>query len=63
MALSPELKNKTKKELIRMLAQLRLELREPRFKVATRELKDVRRVRKIRKKIAHILTLINMKKE
>jgi ribosomal protein L29 len=41
----------------------REELRELRFKVSEKQLKDVRSIREIKKAIAQILTLINQKRE
>ncbi len=56
-----EFKNKPKKELERMLLEYREKLRDLRFKASNRQLKDVRSIRKIKKDIARILTLINKK--
>lgn len=58
-----ELKTKTEKELKQILDQSRDKLRELRFKDANKQLKDVREIREIKKTIARILTLINVKKQ
>lgn len=54
-----ELKNKNLAELNKLLAERRDKLRDSRFKVANRQLKDVRSIRKLKKEIAGIITLIN----
>jgi len=54
-----ELREKTKGELQKLLASLREKLRQLRFRVASKQLKDVREVRETRKMIARILTIIN----
>ena len=53
-----ELRDKTAVELERMLAQARNRLRELRFKVAAKQLADVREIRETRKLVAQIMTLI-----
>ncbi len=58
-----ELKNKTEKDLHSLLADSRNKLRELRFKDANKQLKDVRAIRKIRKTISQILTLLNSNKK
>lgn len=57
-----ELKNKSVKDLEEMLVEKRSKLRDSRFGVNSAQLKNVRDVRKTRKDIAQILTLINSKK-
>jgi large subunit ribosomal protein L29 len=52
-----ELREKTDIELDRMLAEHRNKVRDLRFKVAARQLTDVREIRETRKAIAQILTL------
>lgn len=52
-----ELREKSDQELDRMLAELRDKVREMRFKIAARQLGDVREVREARQAIARILTL------
>lgn len=54
-----ELKNKKKSELHLSLAESREKMRELRFKDASRQLKDVRAIREIKKDIAKILTMLN----
>ncbi|MBI4812504.1 50S ribosomal protein L29 [Candidatus Falkowbacteria bacterium] len=56
-----ELKNKKDNELQKMLAESREKLRDLRFKVASKQHKDVREVRKVKILIARILTLLNKK--
>lgn len=56
-----DIKNKPEKELHDLLSEKRDELRELRFKVNERQLKDVRSVRKVKKSIAQILTLLKTK--
>ena len=53
-----ELREKTKKELNTLLNSQRERLRELRFKVASKQLKNVREIREIKKTIARILTLL-----
>jgi large subunit ribosomal protein L29 len=57
-----ELKKKDEKDLHKSLAELRDKLRELRFKDANKQLKNIREIRVIKKTIAKILTLLNIKK-
>lgn len=57
-----EIKNKTEKELHKLLAEGRDRLRELRFKDANKQLKDVKSIKKLRTEIAQILTVFNEKK-
>ncbi|MFA5318293.1 MAG: 50S ribosomal protein L29 [Patescibacteria group bacterium] len=57
-----ELKNKSIKELHKLLADNRNRLRELRFKDGAKQLKNVRDIRNLKKEIAQILTLLNNKK-
>ncbi|MDP2692476.1 MAG: 50S ribosomal protein L29 [bacterium] len=57
-----ELKNKSVKDLEEMLVEKRSKLRDLRFGVSSAQLKNVRDVRKYKRDIAQILTLINSKK-
>ena len=57
-----ELKLKSENELHRLLAELRNQIRELRFKDASKQLKDVREIREKRVTVANILTLLNAKK-
>ena len=52
-----ELKEKSDIELDRLLSELRNRVRDLRFKVASRQLNDVREIREARKAVAQILTL------
>lgn len=56
-----ELKNKSEKELHDLLAETREDLRELKFKALENQLKNVRGIRKARKAVAQILTLLNTK--
>jgi len=52
-----ELREKQDNELDRMLAESRDKVRNLRFKVAARQLADVREIREARKTIAQVLTV------
>ena len=52
-----ELREKSATELERMLIQQRDKIRDARFKIAARQLTNVRDIREARKLIAQILTL------
>ena len=54
-----ELKKKSIGELHKVLAESREKLRDLRFKDASKQLKDVRQIRKIRTVIAQVITLLN----
>ncbi len=56
-----EIRKKTNKELHKLLAEQRNELREVRFKVASRQVKDYKKVDKIKKGISQILTIMKEK--
>jgi ribosomal protein L29 len=58
-----DLKKKSEKELQELLASGRERLRVARFKDANKQLKDTREIRREKKSIAQILTLINAKKK
>jgi large subunit ribosomal protein L29 len=58
-----ELKKKTKAELQKMLIDSRDKLREMKFKDANRQLKNIREIRKLKREIARILTLLNQEKK
>jgi large subunit ribosomal protein L29 len=58
-----ELKTKSEAELHRLLAESREQVRELRFKDASRQLKDVREIREVKKLIAQILTLLHLPKQ
>jgi large subunit ribosomal protein L29 len=57
-----ELKLKSEAELNRLLVSNREKLRDSRFKVSQNQLKNIREIRNIRKKIAQILTILKQKK-
>ncbi|MBI4268368.1 50S ribosomal protein L29 [Candidatus Uhrbacteria bacterium] len=57
-----ELREKTEKELHDLLQSSRDMLRHLRFRIASKEEKDVREMRETRKTIARILTLLSAKK-
>jgi ribosomal protein L29 len=56
-----ELKVKSLMELQKLLAKERENLRAGRFSVSAKQLKDIRSIRKIKRLIAQILTIINQK--
>lgn len=58
-----ELKLKSIPELHKMLAEKRDNLRDLRFKDASKQLKKVTDIRVVRTTISRILTLLNTKKE
>ncbi len=57
-----DFKQKSVKDLQVLLLEKREVLRELRFKVSEKQLKDVRTIREVKKEIAQILTLINQKR-
>lgn len=57
-----ELKTKSDKELEEILNKAREDLQSLKFKVASRQLKDVREIRNVKKMIAQILTLKKQRK-
>jgi len=57
-----ELKNKSEKELHGTLSEKREELRGLRFEASENQLKNVKKISKIKKDIARVLTFINSKK-
>jgi len=56
-----ELRQKTISELQRLLAEEREKLRKLRFDLAFKKLKNVSEIKKVKKNIARILTLLNIK--
>jgi large subunit ribosomal protein L29 len=54
-----ELRQKPKNELQRLLQEDREKLRQLRFDLSAGKVKNVREIRKIKKDIARILTLLN----
>ena len=57
-----ELKNKSEKELQKLLEDWRNHLRDLRFKASSDQLKNVREIRQTRKNIAQVLFLLGGKK-
>lgn len=58
-----EIIKKTDSELHNLLAQTRNKLRELRFKDASKQLKNVREIRVLKKTVSGILTFLNKKKK
>ncbi len=58
-----ELQKKNEGDLQALLAKEREKLRVERFRDANKQLKNVRELRNLKKEIARILTLINVKKK
>lgn len=58
-----ELKTKSDKELGAMLGKSREDLENFKFKVASRQMKDVREIRVVKKLISQILTLQEERKK
>ncbi len=58
-----ELRLKSDNELKTLLKESREKLREMRFKVAQRQLKNVRDVRKTKKLIAQVLTILRERRK
>lgn len=58
-----DLRKKSEKELRLLLSENREKVRDLRFKLASRQLKDVRSLRKLKRQIAQVLTLLNQKKK
>ncbi len=58
-----ELREKTEKELHLLLKEGREALQALRFRIAVKELKDVREVREKRQVVSRILTLLKEKKK
>lgn len=56
-----ELREKDKKELGELLIENREKLRDLRFKVVSKQFKNIKEIGKIRKLIAQILTIIKAK--
>ena len=56
-----ELQNLGKEELMRQLASLREQVRDLSFKIHSREVKNSHTLKVIKKDIARILTVVNLK--
>ncbi len=59
----PLLRKKPKSELQRMLSDSQEKLRKLRFDLASGKVKNIREIRRIRKNIARILTILREKKD
>lgn len=57
-----ELKNKTEQELQALLAKFREEMRDQRFAISARQLKNHQALKKTKKVVARILTVLTDKK-
>ena len=57
-----EIRQKSKKDLERILQENREKLRQLRFNLASGKVKNVREIRQIKKDIARILTILCQKK-
>ena len=58
-----ELKNKSAKELQKILADSQHSLRELRFKISSDQLKNIREIRAVKRTVAKVLFLLNSKRE
>ena len=58
-----ELLQKTDKELLKLAQDLRSEVRDFRFKIATRQNTKVRNLRNVKKDLARVLTILNAKRK
>jgi large subunit ribosomal protein L29 len=58
-----ELKDKKTSDLHKLLAEHRDQIRQLRFKDAVNQLKDVRKIRKTKKTVARISTLLNQREK
>ena len=57
-----ELRDKTKEELKKLFSENKEKLRDLRFKVTSKQFKNVREMRKVKKLIAQALTILQEKK-
>ena len=57
-----ELENRTPNDLQQVLKDSRQKLQELRFKVASKQLKNIREIRSVRQTIAHILTILQRRR-
>lgn len=58
-----ELRAKTKKELQKLLSENRDRLRQLRFELSQGKVKNVREIRRVKRDIARMLTIINEKEK
>ena len=56
-----EIRKKSHEELLKTVAELRSTVRELRFRIANKEIKNHQQLRQVRKDIAKILTELNAK--
>lgn len=56
-----ELQKKTEKDLMKYVADSRAKLQQLRFDLPGGKVKNVREIRKLRREIARVLTLLNQK--
>ncbi len=56
-----ELRNKTVEELMVMVREIKAELYDTRSKIATRQIEDNNKSRRLRRQIARVLTVLNEK--
>jgi ribosomal protein L29 len=56
-----ELKQQTSKKLNEILSSDREKLRDLRFRVASKQVKNIREIREVKKNISRILTLLHKK--
>lgn len=58
-----ELKGKTEKELQNLLVESREKLRQLKFDLMAKKVKNVMEIKKLRREIARILTILNQQKK
>ncbi len=58
-----ELKSKSVTELQNMLKEHREKERELRFRISSKQMKNVREIRRLKRETARILTVLNQKKD
>jgi large subunit ribosomal protein L29 len=58
-----ELRGQNRNELVRQLATLREQVRDLRFRIHTKEVKNSHQLKNVRQDIARILTILNEKSE
>lgn len=58
-----DIKNKSVKELQEILGEKRALLRELRFKVGEKQLKNFGQIKSAKKTVAHVLTLLNNRRQ
>ena len=58
-----ELREKTKEELEKLLSESKEKLRDLKFKIISKQFRNVREIRKSKKLIAQILTILNYERK